>query len=212
MYTDRDRTLALAGMAQAATLTRSLARRGSAPAAALEASVRSIFALDPPDVPAVYGGEAGVASGLQALVSHLTQPQQQHRETTGYLVALLQLERQLAKAEGGLARLGKDLAALQQRLAQHQLSEATRYAALADIYQSHISRLSPRIMVKGEPLHLNNPDTAARIRTMLLAGIRAAHLWRQCGGRRWQLLTARRRIIRTAQALLQQLAGATGVL
>jgi high frequency lysogenization protein len=44
--------------------------------------------------------------------------------------------------------------------------------------------LSPRIMVNGDPAHLNNPENANRIRALLLAGIRAAMLWRQSGGGR----------------------------
>ena len=205
MYAEADRTLALAGIFQAASLTRQLAREGSAPPDALAASVHSLFQFDPPDVATVFDGTAGVAHGLQSLIEHLSRPDQKHRETTGYVIALLQLERRLARNPDALAALGEELAAVQRRQLQHALSDSTRYAALADIYQRHISTLTPRIMVKGEPLHLQNPDTAARIRTVLLAGIRAARLWRQCGGQRWQLLFGRTRAIRTAKDWLRHM-------
>lgn len=211
MHSDRDRTLALAGVFQAAVLTRALARQGSAPTAALDASVYSIFQLDAPDVPAVFGDVGGVAAGLRALAEHLARPRQDLRESMAYAFALLQLERKLARDRQCLDELGRDLAALEQRQAEHRLPDATRYAALADIYQRHISSLSPRIMVKGEPLHLQNPDTAARIRTALLAGIRAARLWQQCGGRRWQLLFGRRRLIANAKSLLDHIDSQNGV-
>jgi high frequency lysogenization protein len=57
-------------------------------------------------------------------------------------------------------------------------------------------------MVQGDPTHLRNPETGARIRAFLLAGIRAALLWRQCGGRRRDLLLRRGRLIAAARELL----------
>ncbi len=60
-------------------------------------------------------------------------------------------------------------------------------------------------MIAGEPLHLQNPDNAARIRVALLAGIRAAVLWRQAGGRKWQLLLRRRALGRTSRELIDNL-------
>jgi len=57
-------------------------------------------------------------------------------------------------------------------------------------------------MVSGEHGHLANPVIAAKVRAALLAGIRSAVLWRQLGGRRWQLLFSRGKIARTAAELL----------
>ncbi|MGB5652079.1 MAG: DUF489 family protein, partial [Sedimenticolaceae bacterium] len=54
----------------------------------------------------------------------------------------------------------------------------------------------------GEPLHLQNPDNATRIRVALLAGIRAAVLWRQAGGKKWHLLLHRRAIASRARELV----------
>jgi high frequency lysogenization protein len=57
-------------------------------------------------------------------------------------------------------------------------------------------------MVSGENSYLESPDMANKVRALLLAGIRAAVLWRQCGGSRWQLLFKRRAIIKAAETLL----------
>ena len=43
--------------------------------------------------------------------------------------------------------------------------------------------------------HLQQTDTAAKIRALLLAGIRSARLWRQLGGHRWQLIFSRRKLL-----------------
>ncbi|OYY73806.1 MAG: hypothetical protein B7Y40_08130 [Gammaproteobacteria bacterium 28-57-27] len=50
-------------------------------------------------------------------------------------------------------------------------------------------------MVKGEPKQLNEPWVAQRIRSALLAGVRSAVLWHQCGGRKLNLLFRRKRFI-----------------
>ena len=204
-YSDTDRALAFAGVFQASALTRDLAREGNTRSSALDTSVHSIFQLDAHDVPAVFGDLKGLELGLKALYEQIRRPQEYHRETMGYVISLLQLERKLDADKERMAILGRDIQSLAERLENHELTSQTKYAALADIYQRHISSLSPRIMVNGEPLHLQNPDTAARIRTVLLAGIRAAHLWRQCGGNRWKLLFGRRALLGAAKTLLDHI-------
>ncbi|MCP4993969.1 MAG: lysogenization regulator HflD, partial [Gammaproteobacteria bacterium] len=69
---------------------------------------------------------------------------------------------------------------------------------LADIYSQTLSTMQPRIMVNGEPLHLQNSDNTNYIRSLLLAGIRSAMLWHQCGGKRLQIIMSRQKIINTA--------------
>ena len=57
-------------------------------------------------------------------------------------------------------------------------------------------------VTSGEQTYLRNNDNAAKIRALLLAGIRAAVLWQQLGGSRWTLFWSRRRYIATAKKLL----------
>ena len=76
-------------------------------------------------------------------------------------------------------------------------------ARLAEIYSNSISQLGPRIMIKGDQSHLANPDNAAKIRALLLAGVRAALLWRQAGGSRWNLIFARGAMQKEAQQFLK---------
>jgi high frequency lysogenization protein len=58
-------------------------------------------------------------------------------------------------------------------------------------------------MVRGEPNYLQNPDNQNRIRALLLAGIRAAWLWRQMGGNRWRILFGRQQFLDAAQTYLR---------
>jgi high frequency lysogenization protein len=70
------------------------------------------------------------------------------------------------------------------------------------LYQNCISGLSPRIIVRGVQSYLRNDDNAAKIRVLLLAGIRAAVLWQQLGGNRWSLFWSRKKYVSTARKFL----------
>jgi len=74
-------------------------------------------------------------------------------------------------------------------------------ANLADIYHSTISTLQPRIMINGDQQHLGNQTVVNKIRALLLAGIRASLLWRQCGGSRWHLILSRKKLQDEAKRL-----------
>jgi len=58
-------------------------------------------------------------------------------------------------------------------------------------------------MIRGEQSHLLNENTAARIRTLLLAGIRSAVLWQQLGGGKWKLFLKRKKYVAVAENLLR---------
>jgi high frequency lysogenization protein len=60
-------------------------------------------------------------------------------------------------------------------------------------------------MVVGDQNYLGSQNTVNKIRALLLAGIRAVLLWRQCGGSRWKLLFFRKKIQEEAQFLLTQI-------
>jgi high frequency lysogenization protein len=193
-YTDDDRSLALAGIVQGAKLARDIARTGICDAGAFEASRQSLFAFESDSVADVFMGAAGVAVGLRTLLQQFEQAAQRDVEVSRYVVGVMHLADRLRRSGDGMAELYDDLTALERRRASFELGDSTLHEQIATIYQERISPLGPRIMIKGEPLHLQNPDNAARIRVALLAAIRAAVLWRQAGGSKWQLLLRRRSI------------------
>jgi high frequency lysogenization protein len=205
VYSESDRALALGGAFQGALLARDIARRGQCDAAAFAASRESLFEFEPASVAAVFGGVAGVAAGLRCLLRQIDAPQQRDLEISRYLVSMLHLCDLLRRSRQNLAALGEDLAALARRRSHFALGDGVLHEQLSEIYQSRVSVLGPRIMVRGEPLHLQNPDNAARIRVALLSGIRAAVLWRQAGGKKWHFLLRRRRTAHAARGLLDQI-------
>jgi len=203
-HDDNERTLALAGVFQAARLVRDLARHGRADEQAMAASIGSLFAFEPESTEAVFGNLAGVHLGLQTLLEQLESPASRDLEIARYVIGLLHHGDKLRRDRERLAELGQDLEQLKDKQVHFDLPDFPLHAQLARLYQCHVSPVPPPILVKGEPLYLQNPKIADNIRACLLAGLRAVVLWRQCGGKRWQLLLGRRRLAATARTLLEQ--------
>lgn len=199
-----DVTLALAGIFQAAELVHQVARHSMVDADPYQASITSILKLDADNVKDVYGGAAGVRRGLKMLAGNMNlHHDQNQREVLRYVIELMSLERSLHKRPEMLAQIGEGV---REAVAQSEYFSPTHpnvVAKLADIYLNTISTFKHRIYVKGEPRYLQDSDNANRIRALLLAGIRSAHLWRQKRGGRLQLLLRRRAIARTAERLLK---------
>lgn len=209
-----DRTLALAGIFQAARLTQQLAREGRTDPSAFHASMQSILRLDAPDTATVFGGVEGAALGLEVLGERLgTSHEPLDYELARYAINLMQLERELERRAEMQDAIRRGIEAAESQMKFFGDDEDAEGAhprlveKLAEIYSQTISTLTPRILVNGEHGHLSNPLIAAKVRAALLAGIRAAFLWRQLGGRRWQLLLQRRRIIGAAKYLLSSRSG-----
>ena len=120
-------------------------------------------------------------------------------------MALLGLERKLARRPDLLQSLRTGLEEVIQNLNYFSVDHSNAIARFADLYLNSLSTLTPRIMVNGDPIHLNNPDNANRIRALLLAGVRAAILWRQSGGGRLTLLLRRNPLLRETRRLLASL-------
>lgn len=201
----RDRTLALAGMFQAAALARQLARRGYADDEPLRASVRSIFIVDALNTVSIFGGIEGVRLGLLSITRQSGTAAD--IEVARYVVALCQLAKRFYRSVDLVERVSDELAAIQEDASvdpQGGISGET-YERFADLYRSTISRMEPRIIVQGEQVHLSNAHVVAQIRTSLLAGVRSGVLFAQLGGSRWQLLFQRRRYIDSAARLLKEI-------
>ena len=226
-HTDEDRTLALAGVFQAVQLVKQIAHQGSAPVDNFEASLGSIFNTQPATTAAVYGGVRSVTDGIKLLRIHMGGTDQvRDLEITRYVVAILYLERQLAKRPSMLQQIGdgieKARAQAEHFAAPGILPPATLaepfagalpcaapkthsnvIASLAGLYSDTISTLTPRIIVSGEQGYLSNTENANKVRALLLAAIRSAVLWRQCGGGRLQLIFGRNKMIREAEHFLK---------
>jgi high frequency lysogenization protein len=202
---DRDRILALAGIFQAANLVRELAHSDSAEEPVFSHSINSILVTDATSTLEIFGHAEGIRRGLQVLREKMFGGHGvPDLEMARYVLGLIQLAAKLARNPEMLQRMATeiDLIRSQREASGNPLLDTVD--DLAQLYERTISTLTPRIIVSGEHGYLTNPRTAARVRAVLLAGIRAAYLWHQLGGRRWHLIFRRRRIGQTADSLLQQ--------
>ncbi len=201
----RDRTLALAGLFQAASLVKEVANRGMADRHDVEMTLRTLFVTDPQDTDEVYGRVEYLRTGLQTLIDQLEgRSGKRDLDIARYVVGLLHLQRKLKKNRPMLARVAEGMERARRQSEHYAIDHPNVIANLADTYSETLSTLHPRIMVSGESQHLTHPDNANLIRALLLAGIRSAVLWDQLGGSRWQILFHRRRLVDEARRILDE--------
>lgn len=200
-----NQTIALAGIAQACSLVHQLATTGNCPAPAFEASIASLLKIDADSVVDIYGGLIGVEHGLQQLVTQLGSRMLASPEQARYAAQIVYLQKQLATKADMQKTIQSGVSKAQIQVEHFGLLHENVLANLADVYHSTISTLQPRIMVQGDQQYLGNQVTVNKIRALLLAGIRATLLWRQCGGSRWKLLFFRKKIQEEAKFLLTQI-------
>ncbi len=201
-----DQTIALAGVLQAATLAQQLARRGTADDAAMQASLRSILALDAENTVSVFGGIDGVMTGLLVIRNKIAKRfDATDLEMGRYALALFQLQGNLNRNLAMVSRLQNGIGQLQVQCETLDRLGPDEFSALADLYKETISQLTPKIIVQGEQGHLSNPQIADQVRAVLLAGVRAALLWRQLGGGRFHLFLQRKHYAFMAERLLADL-------
>jgi len=201
-----DQTLALAGIFQAASLVRQIANKGTANSAHIESSIESLFRFDAANVEEVYGNLAGVNHGLHILQQQLCGDRSvEEMEITKYVISLMVLEKKLLRNKKMLAQLTESLKNIESQLDFFSLGHDTIFAKLGELYKNTISTLGPKIIVNGERPYLNDGHNTAKVRALLLAGIRSAVLWRQCGGSRWQLLFKRNTYLEQCKKIITQL-------
>jgi high frequency lysogenization protein len=168
-----------------------------------KALVQSVFTLDPKDFSEIYPNPALFTDGRELLETLFFKHQKRYSpHVLRYAFHLLQIERLAEKQPQVLADLSVKIDQLSKRLHEFEsLSDPRLMAEIAKIYVQTIGTLKLRIQIKGAPQLLQTAATADHIRTVLLAGIRAAHLWRQIGGRKWHLIFYRRRILEVLKTI-----------
>jgi len=201
----RDKTLALAGLFQATSLVKDIATTGRCDKHDFETSIRSIFVTDPDSTDEVFGQVEYLRTGLQALIDQLGDDSQKRDiDIARYIISLLHLQRKLARTPALLDKLADGIERARRQSEHFAVTHENVIANLADIYRETVSQLPPRIMVSGDSHFLSDAAIANQIRALLLAGMRAAVLWAQLGGSRWQLLIHRRRFVQEAERILDE--------
>ncbi|RJG48713.1 high frequency lysogenization protein HflD [Motilimonas pumila] len=196
----QDRTLAFAGIWQAAALVEEVARTGQCKPDAMKSCLNSLMATDPNSTLAVYGSMADLKLGFEVLVDQLeNQNNQRHIMITRYVIGLLALEKKLAKRGDQMNLLAERITQVKRQLAHFNIEDEQVIANLASVYSDIISPLGPRIQVSGKPEILQQTSAQYKIRALLLAGIRSCVLWRQVGGKRRHIIFSRKKMVQQAK-------------
>ncbi|PID59911.1 MAG: lysogenization regulator HflD [Gammaproteobacteria bacterium] len=205
LATPEHQTIALAGIFQSVSLCKSLATTGTCNRQDLERTLASVLTLNTDRVIDAFGGSYGnIQEGLRVLRNQLAgNNEARDLDLARYALALMQLGTNIMNDESTVEQLRIGISRAQSL--DFAIADQTMISNFANLYRSSISHLSPRIMVSGDPRHLNDNDTASTIRAVLLGGIRAVVLWRQCGGSRPKLLLNRRRYAALAEDMLERI-------
>lgn len=194
--------LALAGVAQSARLVDQISKTGTYPMEFLETSVHSLFVFEPGNAADLYNGIRGVKLGLHNLCALLADKNaSENHNLARYVFSLLYLERKFSS--------NREMMSIVRARLEHTSFKAEHFSShvnelchsVSGIYQDTLSKERFRIKVTGSPQYLQDALNADIIRTLLLAGIRSAFLWRQLGGHRWSLLLRRRKLLQASQSL-----------
>jgi high frequency lysogenization protein len=199
----KDRTLALSGVFQATELVRQAAGHGTWSGYAASSSLHSLFTLESESSQEIYGGRQKLRLGIETLLAVL-QGDDRYTESLRYSIGLMQIERKFRRSRRLQNQLGERLEKISVTgvdFDQHDREDLQAHE-ISLLYTDTISSLSPRIVVNGKPQYLKTERTVDWVRTLLLAGLRSAVLWRQLGGGRVDLMFGRKKIIREAEALL----------
>ncbi|MEO6154775.1 MAG: high frequency lysogenization protein HflD [Thermomonas sp.] len=185
-----DRVLALAGVLQALAHVRRIADTGQSEAAPVETALASVLRLEADTAEAVYGDAQGLRPGLRLLRDNLANNPRD--EALGKLaLAVLQLERRFSHDNAMATKVGAGISDAAETAARLGTSHPDVISQLAELYADTISQLSPRIMVQGNPHYLGQAGVVAEIRSLLLAALRSAVLWRHSGGTLWDFVFRR---------------------
>ncbi|KJH82814.1 high frequency lysogenization protein HflD [Pseudomonas sp. KSR10] len=201
----QEQLIALSAVFEAAALVDRIARTGQIPNAALGSMLGSLLVREDKPALEIYGGDdLNLRDGYRALVGALERDTSSlQREPLRYALAMIGLERQLDKRKDLLQVIGNRLDQIQQQVDHFGLTHENVIASFGGLYQDTLSTFRQRIQVQGDMRHLQQSDNAAKIRALLLAGIRSARLWRQLGGHRWQMVFSRRKLLDTLYPMLR---------
>ncbi|WP_068859690.1 lysogenization protein HflD [Perlucidibaca aquatica] len=197
---NRDKTLALAAIFQAAGLANELARKGSTDSSVEAFLTQTVLVMDTDNISEIYPSIDGLKPGLRWLEGCLLE-QGRGLQNAGEIIRIalgvIQVEGQFNEHEGVQNTLRTRLENInRQRVMNPDMSSTELNNLFGSAYVDSLGQLRFRVQIRGDAKQLQAPGMAERIRAILLAGVRAAWLWRRLGGRRWHLIFTRGQILR----------------
>ncbi|MDP8174625.1 high frequency lysogenization protein HflD [Phocoenobacter skyensis] len=206
-----DISVAVAGACQAGSLVQKFAHKGNSGEdnEILGYSLKSLFVSQPDSTLAVFDNDLShLKLGIEAAMAQFGGGKGNlGTEVSRYWIGVLALSKKLLENPDAKTELVQRLQQVERQLliCENDILNEQIIANLASIYREVISPLGTQIQVTGSPQHLSRTDVQNRIRATLLAGVRAGVLWQQVGGKRWQFLFARKKVLNQMQSFYQTL-------
>ncbi|GAC1373563.1 MAG: high frequency lysogenization protein HflD [Aquirhabdus sp.] len=208
------RLLALASVYQAAGLAYAFASQGAAAInghqAAFDALLKSALS-DETDIRTRLGNIDDLLIGIKYLESRVGKvtvrqalpKSKSPSEIDRYAVALLRIERNVYTKPKLVDLITQQKKILSQRVTffDQRYRHPSILAGMATTYLETAGTLRTRLTIKGQQATLTDPTNVDCIRSCLFAGIQAAHIWHDLGGRPWQLIFGRRAMLEDIRLL-----------
>jgi high frequency lysogenization protein len=202
----RNQNIALSAVCLAAQLVQNAARGQAIDEDALTCLLNGVMNRTPDSAEDVYTPVTSLKVGSDIMVHQLSgQASSKDVEVTRYLAGMLSLAKKLMSHETALAKLMDKLSEIERRLEYFDITDPSILANFGDTYSEAISPIGQKIKILGTPAVLSQKTTQSQVRACLLAGIRAAVLWRQSGGRRRQFIFKRNAMLQNAKQFNNEL-------
>ena len=199
MNNHKKQTLALASLLQSSALVHQLASTGICDAQSNRASLSSIVNQSH-NIEDIFKSPEDLNVGLNSLKEILDSKTKSVQSILLYAMSLISLEKKLMKQSPLLKKISNEIDFINKQ-EFFEIHHSNSIARLAELYKNTLGSLSPTIMVKGEQIYLSNQHTANHIRALLLAGIRAASLWKSLGGKTWHIALNKKKTLQTVHNL-----------
>jgi len=198
---EKEQTIALSAVFQAAELVANLAKTGQADKTYLQPLIDSVLMLNADQTEDIYGGQwdcqSNLAIGRKITKQALGKDRNSvNPDTLRYTLSLIHLESKLAKHPEMLSQIGQQITQIAGKKEHYDsVLHENIMASISGMYQDTLSKLPFRIQVHGDSRFLQQAHVANQVRAILMAGVRAAMLWRQLGGKRWHLIFKRKALL-----------------
>ena len=198
----KNQCIAMAAIIQAAHIADEIAVTGQYSEKHMKASVNSVFSVDTSNLAEIYPDLSELKLGLQNLISIFNDGKTYTKSrVVRYTFAIIQLQLILERDPNMLMQIHEKLRIKNEQATDTVESIFNRCFQAAEIYSTTLSKLRFKIYITGDRELISQNNNEKIIRAMLLAGIRAAFLWHQFGGRRWKLFFQRRKMVEVARNL-----------
>lgn len=192
----RNQTIALAAICQAASMVCDASRGKALDKDALRQLFNGVMVTSPNSVFDVYQNIQDLRAGCNSMVKQMSgKTDNRDMELTRYIAGIMALSKKLMQSSKAQQQLSEAIDQVSRRLDHFDITSDTVASNFADGYSKAISPLGQKIQVMGDANVLTQDVVQNKIRALLLAGVRAGVLWRQMGGKRRQFIFNRKQIL-----------------